>query len=89
MDHIFADLIKQGMTIVYMDDLMTFAANLDDLKQFTKIVLQRLRDHNLFIKAKKCEFHKPKIEYLGMVIEDLYGFSQTKRHQELARTDDG
>jgi hypothetical protein len=26
-------------------------------------------EHNLFLKAKKCEFCKTKIEYLGMIIE--------------------
>ena len=24
--------------------------------------------HNLFLKAKKCSFHKKKVEYLGMII---------------------
>ena len=36
----------------------------------TKTVLQRLRDNDLYLKPSKCEFHKTKIEYLGLVIEE-------------------
>jgi len=29
-----------------------------------------LRDNDLYLKPSKCEFHKTKIEYLGLVIEE-------------------
>ena len=35
-----------------------------------KKVLQRLRENDLYLKPKKCEFAKTKIEWLGMVIEE-------------------
>ena len=31
---------------------------------------KRLQDNDLFLKPAKCEFNKPKIDYLGMVIEE-------------------
>ena len=34
------------------------------------MVLEKLRENNLFLKAKKCKFYKTKIEYLGMIIEE-------------------
>ena len=34
------------------------------------MVLKKLREHDLFLKAKKCEFCKTRIEYLGMIIEE-------------------
>ena len=32
--------------------------------------MQKLWDHDLFLKAKKCEFNKPKLEYLGLIVEE-------------------
>ena len=34
------------------------------------MVLAKLQEHDLFLKAKKCKFSKQKIEYLGMVLEE-------------------
>ena len=32
--------------------------------------MQKLQNHDLFLKAKKCEFNKTKMEYLGLVVEE-------------------
>ena len=34
------------------------------------MVLEKLRENDLFLKAKKCKFYKTEIEYLGMIIEE-------------------
>jgi hypothetical protein len=34
----------------------------------TKMVLQQLREHDLFLEPKKCEFNKTTMEYLGLII---------------------
>jgi hypothetical protein len=31
-------------------------------------VLQKIKDHDLFLKAKKCSFHKKQVEYLRVII---------------------
>ena len=68
MDHTFSDLIAQGFCMVYMDDILIHAKKKKDLEQYTKMVLQRLRENNMYLKPKKCEFAKERIEYLGMII---------------------
>ena len=70
MDSIFILEIEGNLVLVYMDDILCFSDNLDDLIKIKRIVLQRLRDNNLYLKPKKCEFRKPKIEYLGMIVEE-------------------
>ena len=70
MDLIFANLVDNCMVIIYMDDIFIFAKNLDDLERNTKKVLQRLRENDLYLKPKKCEFAKTKIKWLGMAIEE-------------------
>ena len=68
MDHTFSDQIVQGFCLVYMDDILIHANNKEDLEQYTKMVLQRLQENNMYLKPKKCEFTKERIEYLGMII---------------------
>jgi hypothetical protein len=52
-----------------MDDILIFANTKEELERITKLVLEKLRKHNLFLKAKKCEFFQTRIEYLGMIIK--------------------
>ena len=40
MDHTFSNMITQGFLIIYMDDLLIHAKNKEDLKQYTKQILQ-------------------------------------------------
>ena len=70
MDDIFVGMINERLVIIYMDDILIFAETKEELERITKMVLTKLQEHNLFLKAKKCEFCKQKIEYLGMVIEE-------------------
>jgi RNase H-like domain found in reverse transcriptase/Reverse transcriptase (RNA-dependent DNA polymerase) len=53
-----------------MDDILIFADTKEELERITKLVLETLREHDLFLKAKKCEFCWTRIKYLGMIIEE-------------------
>ena len=68
MNEIFRDLIDDGKVVVYMDDILVFTNTLDEHQQIVRQVLQRLQDHDLFLKPEKCEFERDSIEYLGLVI---------------------
>src|SRR6202522_3523501 len=70
MDAIFVDMIEGCIVIIYMDDILIFARTQEDLERYTKLVLQRLWENDLFLKALKCEFNKTRVEYLGMIIEE-------------------
>ena len=70
MDLIFIEEIKDGVTIVYMDDILIYTTTPELLEKYTKEVLQKLWDHNLFLKAKKHEFNKSKLEYLGLIVKE-------------------
>jgi Reverse transcriptase (RNA-dependent DNA polymerase) len=60
MDDIFMTMIDKQLVIVYMDDILIFAEIEEELRRITKQVLGKLREHNLFLKAKRCKFGKPK-----------------------------
>ena len=90
MDLIFIEEIEDGVTIVYMDDILIYATTPELLEKYTKKVLQKLWDHDLFLKAKKCEFNKTKMEYLGLVVKEGKNFhrpNQSQRIRRLAYTD--
>jgi reverse transcriptase-like protein/integrase-like protein len=69
MDDIFREEIMQGWLKIYMDDLIVASEDNKVIhQQWVDWVLQKIKDHNLFLKAKKCSFHKKQVEYLGVII---------------------
>ena len=70
MNDIFTDLIDQDHLVVYLDDILLFHQNLDDLHLLTHEVLRRLERYDLYLKPEKCFFDQTTIEYLGVIISD-------------------
>jgi hypothetical protein len=70
MDSIFAEEIGNNTVIVYMDDILVSGKDLDELARRERIVLEKLRENDLYAKAKKCEFRKTRMEYLGLILQE-------------------
>jgi Reverse transcriptase (RNA-dependent DNA polymerase) len=70
MDEISKKEIEENLIIVYMNDILAFSKTIDGLKKIKQIILEKAQEYDLYFKAKKCEFRKPKIEYLGLVIKE-------------------
>ena len=70
MNSLLRDLINTGKVLVYMDDIIIFMNNLDEHRKLVRQVLQILRENKLYLKLKKCEFEKTRIEYLGLIISE-------------------
>jgi hypothetical protein len=70
MDDIFMTMIDNRLVSVYMDDILIFADKEEELEWITKQVLEKLWEHDLFLKAKKCKFCQTRIKYLGVIIEE-------------------
>jgi hypothetical protein len=68
MNHIFKELIDEGVVVVYMDDILIFTDTLERHRQVTERVLKILEENDLYLKPEKCEFKKEEIEYLGLII---------------------
>ena len=58
MDDIFRVEIIDGVLIVYMDDILIFADTLEELREKTDRVLQKLQDNDLHCKPEKCHFEQ-------------------------------
>jgi len=67
LNDIFSDML--GVTVViYLDDILIFSENEDLHKQHVKAVLERLRQHQLFVNPSKCSFHLSEVDFLGMIV---------------------
>ncbi|XP_071900882.1 uncharacterized protein [Coffea arabica] len=54
--------------VVFIDDILVYSKTREEHEQHLKLVLQTLRDHQLYAKFSKCEFWLEKISFLGHVI---------------------
>jgi hypothetical protein len=68
MNEIFQDLITEGIVSVYLDDILIFTNSLEEHRQITCLVLDRICEHKLYLRPERCEFEKTRIEYLGVII---------------------
>ena len=53
---------------VFIDDILIYSKSKEEHENHLKIVLQVLREHQLYAKLSKCDLFKDKIQYLGHVI---------------------
>lgn len=68
MNDIFKDLIAEGKIIVYMDDILIFTKTEQEHWEIVRRVLDLLKEHKLSLKVAKCDFCKPEIPFLGMIV---------------------
>jgi cell fate regulator YaaT (PSP1 superfamily) len=54
--------------IVFNDDILVYSKNKEEHEQHLRIVLQRLREHQLYVKFSKCAFWLKEVPFLGHII---------------------
>ena len=67
MDLGFGDLNFQSI-LIYLDDILLFGSNPEELLKWTDIVLSRLSSMNLKIQPEKCHWFQEQLHYLGHLI---------------------
>jgi hypothetical protein len=60
----------EGVVCVYLDNILIFTKSIEEHRRITRLVLERLREHKLFLRHDKCEFEQTTIEYLGLIISE-------------------
>jgi hypothetical protein len=56
--------------LVFIDDILIYSKNREEHEEHLRLVLQVLREHQLFAKFSKCDFFQKKIHYLGHVLSE-------------------
>ena len=54
--------------VAYLDDILIFSPSIEEHLQHLQFVFNRLRQHNLRLKLKKCSFAQTETNYLGFII---------------------
>ena len=54
--------------VVFVDEILIYSKSEQEHKEHLKIILQVLREHQLYAQLSKCDFYKNKIQYLGHMI---------------------
>lgn len=67
MNEIFQGQIRKSV-LVFFDDILVYSSGLQEHLQHLEMVFQKMRDHQLYIKASKCSFGQTQLEYLGHII---------------------
>src|SRR5882724_5854696 len=69
MNDIFRELIDKGVVVIYMDDILIFGGQTKEEHHTIVVrVLDILCRHRLYLKAEKCTFGQPTVEYLGLIL---------------------
>ena len=69
MDHVLGDL-KWRECLVYMDDILIFADTFEELLVRTRHTFDRLREFQLTMKLKKCNFAQSSIFFLNHLVDE-------------------
>ena len=56
--------------VVFIDDILIYSKSDSDHEEHLGLVLQKLRDNQLYAKFSKCEFWIGKVPFLGHIISN-------------------
>jgi hypothetical protein len=69
MNGVFRDYLDK-FVIVFLDDILVYSKSEEEHDQHLRMVLQVLREHQLYAKLRKCSFYQRQIHYLGHIISE-------------------
>ncbi|KAL0433719.1 UNVERIFIED_CONTAM: Retrovirus-related Pol polyprotein from transposon.6 [Sesamum latifolium] len=67
MNRTFQEYLDR-FVIVFIDDILVYSKNREEHEQHLRIVLQILKEKELYAKLSKCEFWVNQVVFLGHVI---------------------
>ena len=67
MHRVFQPYLDQ-FVVVFADDILIYSQSEREHEDHLRIVLQLLRDHQLYAKLSKCEFWLIEVRFLGHVV---------------------
>jgi hypothetical protein len=67
MNKVFMEYLDR-FVVVFIDDILIYSKNDSDHEEHLRMVLQKLRDNQLYAKFSKCEFWLDEVPFLGHII---------------------
>jgi hypothetical protein len=56
--------------VVFIDDILIYSKTEEEHEEHLRLVLQKLREHQLYAKLSKCDFWLKEVSFLGHVISN-------------------
>ena len=69
MNKVFMEYLDK-FVIVFIDDILVYSKNEEEHEEHLRLVLQKLREHQLYTKFSKCEFWLKEVSFLGRIISN-------------------
>jgi hypothetical protein len=69
MNKVFMENLYR-FVVVFIDDILIYSRSESDHEEHLRLVLQKLRDNQLYAKFSKCEFWIDKVPFLGHIISN-------------------
>jgi len=69
MNKVFMEYLDK-FVVVFIDDILVFSRNEIEHEKHLRLVLQKLREHQLYAKLSKCEFWLKEVSFLGHIISN-------------------
>jgi hypothetical protein len=69
MNEVFMEYLDK-FVIVFIDDILIFSKNEEDHDEHLRVVLQKLRENQLYAKLSKCELWLKEVSFLGHIISE-------------------
>ncbi|XP_074298884.1 uncharacterized protein LOC141629854 [Silene latifolia] len=67
MNIVFSPYLNQ-FVVVFIDDILVYSKNKEEHEKHLRVVLQTLRENDIYAKLSKCEFWLDKVAFLGHVV---------------------
>ena len=83
MNDLFRDLINQGDTVTFIDDILVAIDMEEGHDELVEEVLKRLEENDLFVKLEKCKWKVREVEFLEVVISPKGVEMQRKKVKEV------
>jgi hypothetical protein len=67
MNKVFMEYLNK-FVVVFIDDILVFSKTKEEHAEYLRLVLQKLREHQLYAKRSKCEFWLKEVSFLGYIV---------------------
>ncbi|GJY91728.1 putative reverse transcriptase domain-containing protein [Tanacetum coccineum] len=68
MNHVSKPYLNK-FVIIFIDDILIYSKSKEEHEEHLKLILELLKNEELYGKFSKCEFWLPKVKFLGRVID--------------------
>jgi hypothetical protein len=69
MNKVFMEYLDK-FVVVFIDDILIFSKNKEEHDEHLRLVLQKLRENQLYVKLNKCEFWLKEVLFLSHIISE-------------------